>query len=72
RQLPKEPRAPRAFKCPVAPNWRHVQTISQRMGVNKLYAVLSIFMQQLKLDDAHFAVAELEQMLELAEVLDRN
>jgi ATP-dependent RNA helicase SUPV3L1/SUV3 len=71
-QLPKEPRAPRDFKAPVAPNWRHVQTISQRMGVNKLYAVLSIFMQQLRLDDAHFAVAELEQMLELAEALDRN
>ncbi|CAM4007331.1 helicase-related protein [Roseateles saccharophilus] len=70
--LPKEPRAPRDFKCPVAPNWRHVQTISQRMGVNKLHAVLSIFMQQLRLDDAHFAVAELEQMLELAEMLDRN
>ncbi|MFG6440105.1 helicase-related protein [Roseateles sp. LKC17W] len=72
QQLPKEPRAPRDFKCPVAPNWRHVQTISQRMGVNKLYAVLSIFMQQLRLDDAHFAVAELEQMLELADMLDRN
>ena len=70
--LPKEPRAPRDFKCPVAPNWRHVQTISQRMGENRLYAVLNIFMQQLKLDDAHFAVAELEQMLELAEMLDRN
>ena len=28
-------------------------------------------MAQLKLDDAHFAVAELEQMLELAEQLDR-
>lgn len=70
--LPREPRAPRDFKAPVAPNWRHVQTISQRMGVNKLYAVLSIFMQQLRLDDAHFAVAELEQMLALAEMLDRN
>ena len=70
--LPKEPRAPRDFKAPVAPNWRHVETISRRLGVNKLYAVLNIFMQQLRLDDAHFAVAELEQMLELAEVLDRN
>ncbi|RZJ06217.1 MAG: helicase, partial [Rubrivivax sp.] len=70
--LPKEPRAPRDFKAPVAPNWRHVQTISRRLGVDKLHAVLNIFMQQLKLDDAHFAVAELEQMLELAEMLDRN
>ena len=30
-----------------------------------------MFVEQLKLDDAHFAVAELEQMLELAEQLDR-
>ena len=70
--LPKEPRAPRDFKAPVAPNWTHVSTIAERMGVKKLYAVLSIFMQQLRLDDAHFAVAELEQMLALAEMLDRN
>jgi len=72
QQLPKEPRAPRDFKCPVAPNWRHVQTISKRLGEDRLNAVLNIFMQQLRLDDAHFAVAELEQMLELAEMLDRN
>ncbi len=70
--LPKEPRAPLDFKAPVAPNWTHVSTIAERMGVKKLYAVLSIFMQQLRLDDAHFAVAELEQMLELAEMLDRH
>ena len=70
--LPKEPRAPRDFKAPVAPNWRHVQTISKRLGEDRLHAVLNIFMQQLKLDDAHFAVAELEQMLELAEQLDRS
>ena len=50
----------------MAPNWRHVQTIAQRMGV-KLYAVLSIFREQLRLDDAHFAVATLDQMLELAD-----
>jgi ATP-dependent RNA helicase SUPV3L1/SUV3 len=70
--LPKEPRAPRDFKAPVAPNWRHVQTISDRLGVNALREVLSVFMQQLRLDDAHFAVAELEQMLALAELLDRH
>jgi len=40
--------------------------------VKKLHAVLSIFMQQLRLDDAHFAVAELEQMLLLADMLDRR
>jgi len=70
--LPKEPRAPRDFKAPVAPNWRHVDTISKRLGLNRLHAVLNVFMQQLRLDDAHFAVAELEQMLELADMLDRN
>jgi ATP-dependent RNA helicase SUPV3L1/SUV3 len=70
--LPKEPRAPRDFKAPVAPNWTHVRVIAERMGVKKLHAVLSIFMQQLRLDDAHFAVAELEQMLLLAELLDRR
>jgi len=34
--------------------------------------VLGVFVEQLRLDDAHFAVAELEQMLELAEELDRS
>jgi len=34
--------------------------------------VLDVFMDQLRLDDAHFAVAELEQMLELADQLDRS
>ena len=70
--MPGEPRAPRDFKAPVAPNWRHVQTISDRLGVNSLRDVLNVFMQQLRLDDAHFAVAELEQMLNLAELLDSN
>jgi ATP-dependent RNA helicase SUPV3L1/SUV3 len=70
--LPKEPRAPRDFKAPVAPNWRHVQTISMRLSVNSLREVLNVFMQQLRLDDAHFEVAELEQMLELAEMLDNR
>ncbi len=68
--LPQEPRAPRDFKAPVAPIWRLVQTISSRLAVNSLREVLTVFMQQLRLDDAHFAVAELEQMLELAELLD--
>jgi ATP-dependent RNA helicase SUPV3L1/SUV3 len=49
-----------------------VQTISDRLGVNSLRDVLNVFMQQLRLDDAHFAVAELEQMLELADQLDRS
>ena len=70
--LPKEPRAPRDFKAPVAPNWTHVRVIAERMGVQQLHQVLGIFMQQLKLDDVHFAVAELEQMLGLAEMLDRR
>ncbi|HEY1090246.1 MAG TPA: DEAD/DEAH box helicase, partial [Burkholderiaceae bacterium] len=67
--LPKTPRAPRDFKAAVAPNWWHVQTIASRLGQNRLHTILNIFMQQLRLDDAHFAVAELEQMLELAEQL---
>ena len=70
--LPKTPRAPRNFKAPVAPNWWHVDTIASRLGLSKLREVLGVFMEQLRLDDAHFAVAELEQMLNLAEELDRS
>jgi ATP-dependent RNA helicase SUPV3L1/SUV3 len=69
--LPKSPRAPRNFKAPVAPNWWHIDTIASQLGLTRLHAVLGVFMDQLQLDDAHFAVAELEQMLELAEQLDR-
>jgi ATP-dependent RNA helicase SUPV3L1/SUV3 len=70
--LPKAPRAPRDFKAPVAPNNWHVQTIASRLGLTKLRQVLGVFVEQLKLDDAHFAVAELEQMLDLAEKLDAS
>ncbi|MET0382728.1 MAG: helicase-related protein [Burkholderiaceae bacterium] len=70
--LPNPPRAPRDFKAPVAPNWWHVETIAARLRLAQLRAVLDVFVDQLKLDDAHFAVAELDQMLELAEELDRN
>ncbi|MGN6829035.1 helicase-related protein [Paucibacter sp. M5-1] len=69
--LPKSPRAPRDFKAAVAPNWWHIDTIAQRLGLKKLHAVLMVFMDQLLLDNAHFEVAELEQMLALAEQLDR-
>lgn len=69
--LPKAPRAPRQFKAPVAPNGWHIDTISSRLGKTKLREVLGIFMGQLQLDNAHFQVAELEQMLELADQLDR-
>ncbi len=68
--LPKTPRAPRDFKAPVAPNWWHIDTIASRLGKNRLRDVLGVFVDQLQLDNAHFAVAELEQMLELAEQLD--
>jgi ATP-dependent RNA helicase SUPV3L1/SUV3 len=68
----KAPRAPRDFKAPVAPNGWHVDTISSRLKKTKLREVLGVFMEQLKLDDAHFAVAELEQMLQLAEQLDQS
>lgn len=70
-RLEESPRAPRDFKAPVAPNGWHVQTISERLGKTRLADVLAVFMQQLRLDDAHFAVAELEQMLQLASELDR-
>jgi ATP-dependent RNA helicase SUPV3L1/SUV3 len=70
--LPKQPRAPRDFKAAVAPNWWHVETIASRLGLRKLRAVLEVFMDQLRLDNAHFEVAELEQMLELADSLDRS
>jgi ATP-dependent RNA helicase SUPV3L1/SUV3 len=70
--LPKTPRAPRDFKAPVAPNNWHVQTIASRLQLTKLREVLGVFVEQLKLDDAHFAVAELDQMLELAERLDAS
>jgi ATP-dependent RNA helicase SUPV3L1/SUV3 len=67
----KLPRAPQDFKAPVAPNGWHVKTIAARLNEQRLGAVLKVFMQQLKLDDAHFAVADLEQMVSLAEELDR-
>ena len=70
--LPKPPRAPRDFKATVAPNWWHVDTIATRLHLTSLRAVLNVFVDQLKLDNAHFAVAELDQMLELAEQLDRT
>jgi ATP-dependent RNA helicase SUPV3L1/SUV3 len=66
------PHAPHDFKAPVAPNGWHVDTISARLGKTRLREVLGVFMEQLKLDDAHFAVAELEQMLDLAEELDKS
>lgn len=68
--LDKTPRAPRHFKAPVAPNAWHVDTIASRLRKNRLREVLDVFMDQLKLDDAHFEVAELEQMLDLAAQLD--
>ena len=70
--LPKQPRAPRDFKATVAPNWWHVDTIAKRLHLTQLRGVLNVFVDQLKLDNAHFAVAELDQMLELAEELDRS
>ncbi len=69
--LPKTPRAPRDFKAAVAPNWWHVDTIARRLGLAGLHGILRVFMEQLRLDDAHLKVAELEQMMELAEQLDR-
>jgi ATP-dependent RNA helicase SUPV3L1/SUV3 len=70
--LPRTPKAPRDFKAPVAPNFWHVDTIATRLNKSRLREVLGVFVEQLKLDDAHFAVAELEQMMDLAEMLDRE
>jgi ATP-dependent RNA helicase SUPV3L1/SUV3 len=56
----------------VAPNGWHIDTIASRLQKNRLREVLGVFVDQLRLDDAHFAVAELEQMLELAEQLDQS
>jgi ATP-dependent RNA helicase SUPV3L1/SUV3 len=70
-RLATQPSAPLDFKAPVAPNGWHVDTIAQRLNLTRLRDVLGVFMEQLKLDDAHFEVAELEQMLLLAEELDR-
>lgn len=68
--LERTPLAPSPFKAPVAPNGWHVDTIAARLGRTKLREVLAVFMEQLKLDDAHFQVAELQQMLDLAAQLD--
>jgi ATP-dependent RNA helicase SUPV3L1/SUV3 len=70
--LPRAPREPQDFKVPVAPNGWHVSTIAARLHKTRLREVLGVFVEQLKLDDAHFAVAELDQMLDLAELLDRS
>ena len=68
--LPRTPRAPRDFKAPVAPNPWHVETIAARLGRRKLREVLEVFRSQLALDNAHFAVADLDPMIELATQLD--
>ena len=70
--LALQPRAPRHFKAPVAPNWWHVDTISSKLGKRRLREVLDVFVEQLELDNAHFAVAELAQMLEIAGHLDER
>ena len=68
--MTRQPKAPRGFKAPVAPNPWHVETIATRLGRTRLREVLGVFVDQLRLDDAHFQVAELDQMLLLAEQLD--
>ncbi len=70
--LALQPRAPRHFKAPVAPNGWHIDTISERLGKRRLREVLGVFVDQLALDNAHFAVAELQQMLEIAAHLDER
>ena len=71
-RLATAPRAPRHFKAPVAPNWWHIDTIASRLGKKKLREVLGVFVEQLSLDNAHFAVADLAQMLDIAARLDER
>ena len=68
--MARRAQAPPDFKAPVAPNPWHVETIASRLGRRSLREVLGVFVDQLRLDDAHFQVAELDQMLLLAEQLD--
>jgi ATP-dependent RNA helicase SUPV3L1/SUV3 len=70
--LPRQPKAPAAFKARVAPNRWHVETIAERLGLDRLHAVLRVFMERLEIDSSHFEVAALEQMLQLADHLDRR
>jgi len=70
--LPRVPRAPRDFKAPVAPNPWHIETIADRLGKRRLGEVLQVFRDQLALDNAHFAVADLDAMVELAGQLDEQ
>lgn len=70
--LPRQPKAPPGFKARVAPNWWHVDTISRHLGQTRLRQVLGVFMEQLQLDSSHFEVAALDQMLDIAEHLDRR
>lgn len=69
--LAREPKPPTGFKARVAPNRRHVETIAERLGLARLRQVLGVFMERLEIDSSHFEVAALEQMLEVAEHLDR-
>jgi ATP-dependent RNA helicase SUPV3L1/SUV3 len=70
--LERAPKAPRHFKAPVAPNWWHIETIAAKLGKRKLADVLAVFVEQLALDNAHFAVAELTQMQSIAAQLDER
>ena len=70
------PQARRARRATSRRRWRRTAgtwtTIASRLHKTRLREVLGVFVEQLKLDDAHFAVAELEQMLELAEAARRE
>ena len=69
--LQRQPKAPVGFKARVAPTAWHVQTIAERLGRQKLRDVLGVFMEQLELDNQHFEVAALDNMLQIADHLDR-
>ena len=46
--------------------------LAERLVRSELHKGLGVFMEQLELDNAHFEVAELTQMLAIAEQLDRS
>ena len=56
----------------MAPNPWHIETIADRLGKRRLGEVLQVFRDQLALDNAHFAVADLDAMVELAGQLDEQ
>lgn len=71
KALGMDPPALEAFAI-VAPNERQVQTMAQRMEVDKLAVVLRFFRDRLVKADPLFKAAKMEDMIELALRTDRR